>query len=72
MNFTKLFGAPAMAACMMVAIPLAASAGTITVNNATGRDNYLGSLDNMVGDLTSLSQFYLDRQGAQTTGIALI
>ena len=72
MSFVKLFSAPMMAACMIAAMPMAAPAGTITVADGTGRTNYLGSLDNMVGGLTSLSQFYLGRQGTRTTGIELI
>ena len=71
MYLTKLLSATLLVACMIGAMPATVSAGTITVNDATGRNNYLGSLDNMVTGLTSLSQFYLDRQGAQTTGLTL-
>ncbi len=72
MHLTKLFCAAVLVAGMIAALPGTGSAGSITVDGATGRNNYLGSLNTMVSGLTSLSQFYLDRQGTPTTGIELI
>ena len=72
MHLTKLFCAALLVAGMIAALPGTGSAGSITVDDATGRNNYLGSLNTMVSGLTSLSQFYLDRQGTPTTGIELI
>ena len=79
MHVTKLLSAMPFSAIARVAvITLGLSivggsgwAGSISVGDATGRNNYLGSLNNMVSGLTSLSDFYLARSDGQTTGITL-
>lgn len=74
MRLAKLFSAISLAAAITGGLALSGSngwAGSITVGDATGRNNYLGSLNNMVSGLTSLSDYYLARSDGQSTGITL-
>jgi hypothetical protein len=63
------WSAGALAAAALASAPVAA--GSITVDSATGRTNYLASLDSMVSNLRGLSQTYLNRGVTGFTGIEL-
>ena len=64
-----LWSAGALAAAALAGAPVAA--GSIAVDSATGRTNYLASLDSMVSNLRNLSQTYLNRGVTGFSGIEL-